>query len=261
MFLESTLAQRPAPGRIISLVPSQTELLFSLGLSEEVTGITKFCVHPPQWHSSKTTIGGTKNLHIDQIIALQPNLIIANKEENIKEQVEQLASHFPVWVTDVNTVDDALQMITDIGNLTFRQRQANEIKEKISGKFQNIEFLQNQPVKAAYLIWNEPLMVAANGTFIHDMLIKAGIDNVFGKLDRYPEIATEDIMHSEAEIIFLSSEPYPFGEKHLEEFWKRFPGKKILLVDGEIFSWYGSRMLLAPDYFEKLHQKINHLNF
>src|ERR1700741_3198050 len=94
------------PQRIISLVPSQTELLFDLGLDKEVVGITKFCVHPPEWFQTKTRVGGTKQLKIDLIKQLQPDLIIANKEENVKEQIEELEKHFPVWISDVNNLED-----------------------------------------------------------------------------------------------------------------------------------------------------------
>lgn len=105
------------PKRIISVVPSQTELLHSLGMEEEVIGITKFCVHPQQWFRIKIRIGGTKQLDIGKIKNLQPDLIIANKEENTRDQIEKLAIHFPVWISDVNTLEDALSMIYSIGNM------------------------------------------------------------------------------------------------------------------------------------------------
>ena len=110
--------------RIISLVPSQTELLYDLGLEEEVVGITKFCVHPPEWFQSKARVGGTKTIHFEKIKALQPDLIIGNKEENEREQIEALAECFPVWMSDIATLEDALDMMLRVGALVDRPEQA-----------------------------------------------------------------------------------------------------------------------------------------
>src|SRR5438105_265149 len=106
------------PRRIVSLVPSQTELLFDLGLQEEVIGITKFCVHPYHWHQTKTRVGGTKDIKLEVIDQLKPDLVIANKEENTREQITSLQSLYPVWISDVNTLQDALEMIRSIGEIT-----------------------------------------------------------------------------------------------------------------------------------------------
>src|SRR6201996_8546516 len=126
------------PRRIISLVPSQTELLFDLGLNEEVVGITKFCVHPQEWFRNKKRIGGTKTVNIEAIHALQPDLIIANKEENVQEQVEALAAHYPTWVSDIHTLDDALHMIQQVGNLVARPSQSALLAEKIQKGFSGL---------------------------------------------------------------------------------------------------------------------------
>ncbi|HET6996848.1 MAG TPA: helical backbone metal receptor, partial [Chitinophagaceae bacterium] len=115
------------PQRIISLVPSQTELLYSLGLNEQVVGITKFCVHPEEWFHSKTRIGGTKELKPDIIHQLKPDLIITNKEENVREQVEELAELYPLWVSDVNDVSSAFEMINQVGLMTGRQEEAAKL--------------------------------------------------------------------------------------------------------------------------------------
>ena len=120
-----------APKRIVSLVPSQTELLFDLGLNDKVVGITKFCVHPEGWYRTKKRIGGTKQLHIDEIKELTPDLIIANKEENVRDQIEELAKDFPVWISDVNNLDSASSMITGIGEITSRKPQAKDIIHQI----------------------------------------------------------------------------------------------------------------------------------
>jgi hypothetical protein len=240
-----------APKRIVSLVPSQTALLHTLGLEAETIGITKFCIHPAAWRKSKTIIGGTKTIHIDKVMALQPDLIIANKEENIKEQVEALANHFPVWVTDVNNLEDAYQMIMDIGSLTHTQAAANKCVLEITQAFETLS-LDAPKIPACYLIWKDPYMTIGGDTFISDMMNKAGWQNVCSHLSRYPTIDIEQIIQSKCEWILLSSEPFPFSQKHIQELSAKLPHCKILLVDGEMFSWYGSHLLQAPAYFQKL---------
>lgn len=242
------------PKRIVSLVPSQTELLFDLGLNDEVVGITKFCVHPEEWYRSKERIGGTKQLHLDKIRALNPDLIIANKEENNKEDIGVLSAEFPVWVSDIKNLDDALHLVTDIGELICKSVEAEELRGKISDQFLTFEkeVAGRLRKKAVYLIWSNPDMVAGNDTFIHEMLKKCGFENVIRE-KRYPELGT--CKFDEPEFILLSSEPFPFGQKHIEAYQKKFANSRVLIVDGEMFSWYGSRLLKVPAYFRELLQK------
>ena len=237
------------PRRIVSLVPSQTELLHYLGLQDETVGITKFCIHPKEWLRSKTRVGGTKTLNIAAIKKLQPDLIIANKEENIKEQIEALANDYTVLVTDVNNVAEALQMIRTIGKITGKAAKAKTLVAAIEAAFLNIR-LPNAPVNTAYLIWNKPYMTIGGDTFINDMLAKAGLKNIFARKTRYPEVTIADLQASHCQLIILSSEPYPFKQKHIAELQQHLPGTKIILADGEMFSWYGSRMLLAAEYLQ-----------
>ena len=246
------------PSRIISLVPSQTELLHWLGLENETIAITKFCVHPEAWFRNKERIGGTKAINIERIKALQPDLVIANKEENVKEQVEMLAEHFPVWVTDVNNLADAYGMIRDIGLLTGMENAALELVDAIKIKFDSIfqTVSINKGIPTAYLIWKDPYMTIGGDTFISNMLETAGFINVFRNQERYPEITVAQLRTINCKLVFLSSEPYPFQQKHMEELQQELPGTKIVLVDGEMFSWYGSRLLEAPDYFIKLLTEI-----
>jgi ABC-type Fe3+-hydroxamate transport system substrate-binding protein len=246
------------PQRIISLVPSQTELLFDLGLDKEVVGITKFCIHPKSWFRNKQRIGGTKNIDLHKIAALQPDLIIANKEENVKEQVEELAERFPVWVSDVNTLEDALEMITTIGDITGKLAVAKNIAASIQNAFHELVY-PALPETVAYLIWKNPHMTTGNDTFIHHMLTKAGYRNAFEDKIRYPIISIEDLQQSNCRLLFLSSEPYPFKQTHIDELQQYLPETKILLVDGEMFSWYGSRLLQAPSYFKTLRNTISTL--
>lgn len=244
------------PIRIISLVPSQTELLYDLGLRDEVVGITKFCVHPEEWFRSKTRVGGTKKYDLEKIKALNPDLIIGNKEENEKEQIEELMKNYNVWMSDIYTLKDAYDMITRIGTLVGKQQEATTLKLKIESEFNQFQQpTTNNQQLVSYFIWNKPYMVAGNNTFINEMLKVCGFKNVFETI-RYPEITAEQIAKTNPEIILLSSEPYPFKEKHIQEFKAICPNAKVLIVDGEIFSWYGSRLLKAPAYFKQLIESI-----
>lgn len=242
------------PRRIVSLVPSQTELLFDLGLDEAVVGITKFCIHPGFWFRSKTRVGGTKNVDLEKVRELQPDLVIANKEENVKEQVEALKQLAPVWVSDVNNLEEAIQMISSIGEMTGTAAKASKIVEQIESSFQKLKGIN--PIPAAYLIWKDPYMTVGGDTFINDMMERAGFQNVFADRSRYPEIMVEDLQRCGCEVVFLSSEPYPFRQAHIEELAGFLPSKKIVLADGEMFSWYGSRLRYAPEYFEALYKKL-----
>lgn len=238
------------PQRIISLVPSQTELLADLGLEEQVVGITKFCVHPESWFRSKTRIGGTKAIHIDQIRALDPDLVIANKEENEKGQIEALASCCPVWISDIYTVPDALRMIREVGVLTDREAQAGRIAQEVANGFATLQ-RDAVPKKVAYFIWRDPWMCVGRDTFIHDMMERIGWQNVFADKDRYPEVTQEEMVSSNPDLVLLSSEPYPFREKHISELHAILPEARVVLADGEMFSWYGSRMIQATVYLQQ----------
>jgi ABC-type Fe3+-hydroxamate transport system substrate-binding protein len=255
MILQQTADLGYLPKKIVSLVPSQTELLFDLELEHETIGITKFCVHPKAWFKIKEKIGGTKMVKIDTIHQLKPDLIIANKEENVKEQIEELANNYPVWLTDVNNFDDALNMIADIGTLTGKLTAATALINNIIKGFKEMPKV-DKPVKTAYLIWRKPYMTVGGDTFIHDMLLQGGFTNIFAEKTRYPEINIEDLPIVNCQLLLLSSEPYPFKQKHIDELSSRLPNTKIILADGEFFSWYGSRMQHSPAYFKELIAQI-----
>lgn len=256
MILKNTKELQKKPTRIISLVPSQTELLHFLELESETIGITKFCIHPSSWHRDKVKIGGTKNLNIEKIISLEPDLIIANKEENVKEQVEKLAIDFNVWVTDVNNLDDAIQMIEDIGSITKKESKASTLIQSIKNEFLQTQHHLNVLKNVVYLIWKDPYMTIGRDTFINNMLLQAGYKNLFDNTLRYPEVSIELLQALKPEYIFLSSEPYPFSSKHLEELKAVLPESKIILVNGEMFSWYGPRLLKAANYFNQFRLKL-----
>ena len=248
------------PARIVSLVPSQTELLYDLGLESETTGITKFCVHPAHWLRNKTRVGGTKNLNLEAIKKLAPDLVLANKEENVKEQIEALATHFPVWVTDVCNLDAALEMIEDIGMLTGKQAKAALLKHAVSNAFADLSKCEKIKIfRTTYLIWQDPYLTVGGDTFINAMLEEAGFENIFADQKRYPEVRVDMLREAGCELLLLSSEPYPFAEKHVPPFQALLPRTKIMLVDGGLFSWYGSRLLLAPAYFKNLQAQLRNL--
>lgn len=251
----NTIEIKFLPQRIISLVPSQTELLFDLGLDEQIVGITRYCIHPAGKVATKTKIGGTKKFDFEKIKKLQPDLIIGNKEENYKEGIEELAKYFSVWLSDIYNMDDAFKTMREISKLTDRETRGNEIVSQIENAFARYQppfFANNKKPTAAYFIWRKPYMVAAKNTFIDSMLAVFGVHNIFSGLERYPEITSTMLTEANPDYIFLSTEPYSFSEKHIPEFQSLSPRSRVVLVDGEMFSWYGSRLRLAPAYFTQL---------
>ena len=255
--LNRTLSFSSYPKRIISLVPSQTELLFHLGLDKEVVGVTKFCIYPTDWKTTKTIVGGTKNLKMDLIKELNPDLIIANKEENDEDSLRKLMPIFPVWISDIKRLEDAFQMILSLGRITNSESTSFAWTEKIKKQFKILSLLPKQPRRVAYLIWNNPLMSVNQDTFIHSLLELNQWDNCFkDKLNRYPEITEEELVDSNPEMVFLSSEPFPFKDKHIDRFKQLLPESRVVLVNGEYFSWYGSRLVDSPAYFSSLHKSL-----
>ena len=249
-----------SPKRIISLVPSQTELLYDLGLEESIVGITKFCVHPFHFKSTKKIIGGTKKVHIEKIRLLQPDIIIANKEENTIEIVAELSKICPVWVTDIVSLEDNQKMIEDFGVLFNKRIEAQKWIDKINFAHQDfLNFMKDKAFKkAAYFIWANPYMVAGNNTFINEMLKLNNFQNIYeNREERYPEIIIQKIrIQGDPDLVLLSSEPFPFTDQHAFEIGRFTHHATTVFVDGEMFSWYGSWVLKAFDYFKKLYQRI-----
>ncbi|MFC5046511.1 ABC transporter substrate-binding protein [Aquimarina hainanensis] len=254
----SVLVER-TPVRIVSLVPSLTELLVSLGLEDRIVGVTKFCVHPSHIRKSKTIVGGTKTVHYDRIKALTPDLIICNKEENTQEIVETLERDFQVHVSDMYTLADVYELIGQYGALFEVTEAAATIKNAIA-EDQEV-FVRERagvlPVRVAYFIWRKPWMVAGGNTFINYLMQQGDFVNVYEETTRYPEITLQSLLEKQVQVVFLSSEPYPFADKHIEEIKKEIGDQiPIMLVDGEYFSWYGSRLLGAFEYFRELHREL-----
>jgi ABC-type Fe3+-hydroxamate transport system substrate-binding protein len=253
--LNNTIQLSTTPMRIVSLVPSQTELIVSLGAQVQLVGVTKFCIHPATIKKQCTVIGGTKNININKVHSLNPDLIIANKEENTLAQITALKAHYPVWISDVNTFNDALTMIEGVGNVIGKATEASALIQQITEIKNELSYVQMPRV--AYVMWHAPYMVAANGTFIHAMLHEGGFVNVFAHSARYPTITVDDLQRETPEFVFLSSEPFPYTQYHADELQQQLPNSKVVLVDGELFSWYGSRVVQAFHYFKTLRHALN----
>ena len=245
--LGRTVSIPAPPQKIVSLVPSITELLCALGLEDRIAGITRYCIFPDHLLREKTVVGGTKKTVPERIHAISPDLIIASKEENIQAEIELYAQQYPVWVSDVGRLEDALELIRSIGALTGTAAVAEKMIDSIQTRFKTIPAVQ--PVKGAYLIWKDPVMTVGSDTFIHDMMRFAGIRNVFAAEKRYPVTTLEAIAALSPDIILLSSEPYPFRAEHVAWIKEALGEVPVQLVDGTYFSWYGSRLLDAPAYF------------
>jgi len=256
----NTITLNDTPTRIVSLVPSQTELLFDLGLEDRLVGITKFCVHPYHLKSTKKIIGGTKKVHVEKIRLLQPDIIIANKEENTQEIVESLKNIAPVWVSNIITLEDNLEMIEELGKIFSVRTQARQWIDKINyGLADFKQYIKDKPVKrAAYFIWKNPYMVAGGDNFINELLKLNKIENIYEKNEgRYPEVIVQKMrIQGDPEVIFLSSEPYPFKDEDAFELGRHTHHAQTIFVDGEMFSWYGSRIVKAFDYFKQLQLRI-----
>lgn len=253
--LNRTLQLNKTPKRIICLVPSLTEMLVNLGLEESIIGITKFCIYPEHLLKEKEIVGGTKQIHLEKIKTLKPDFILCNKEENTKEIVEQVETISPTYVSDIFTIQDTLEVIKSIGKIcNIEIAAAKMIDEILFKKEKFTQLIKNDiPKKVAYFIWANPYMVVGNTNFIDHLLHLNGFINVYNIEERYPQIKLSNL--KETDYVFLSSEPFPFKEKHKQEIQKHTKAK-ILFVSGEAFSWYGSRLTKAFDYFTDLRKFI-----
>ncbi len=255
----NTIKLNSIPKRIVSLVPSQTELLFDLGLEDSVIGITKFCVHPIHFKKTKQVVGGTKQINLDKIKVLNPDIILCNKEENTEAIVKACQDICPVHVSDIITIDDCLDMITQYGQIFEKKVVAQQLNNTIASNLKQFqEFIKDKPtLKVAYFIWKKPWMVAANGTFINHLLQINKLENSYANQNRYPEVDIVKLKEdNNLDVILLSSEPYPFTETHIQEIKSITNQTKTILVDGEYFSWYGSRLSDAFIYFKKLRDQF-----
>jgi len=251
--LNRTVTFTHTPSRIISLVPSQTELLVALGLRKNIVGVTKFCVHPKDLRKEKTIVGGTKQVDFEKIKSLKPDIIICNKEENSEEIVLQLENVAPVWVSDITTISESIEVILQLGKIFEVDGRALEITANIKLKLEGFkEYVRDFPSKKVlYLIWKNPYMAVGKNTFIDELLQINNFENIIIKKNsRYPEVSIELI--KTAELVLLSTEPYPFKKVDANVLAEEL-NSEVKLVDGEFFSWHGSRLIKAFEYFKELH--------
>jgi ABC-type Fe3+-hydroxamate transport system substrate-binding protein len=237
--------------RIVSLVPSITELLCDLDLSEQVVGRTGFCIHP--WETVKTIpkVGGTKDLKFDRIRELEPTHVVVNIDENKKEDAEALAEFIPnVVVTHPLGPRDNLDLYRQMGREFDREAEAEVLCEKFESALALVDGRPEQRV--LYLIWKDPWMTISPKTYISQTLALFNWTTVPAATDeRYPEV---DLGAVEVDRVLLSSEPFHFKEAHLAEVEGLVPGAKVSLVDGEMTSWYGSRAIAGIDYLREYTQ-------
>ena len=234
------------PRRIVSLVPSLTEALADLGLDDETVGLTRFCVHPDGWKRRKAVVGGTKTVDVARVLALAPDLVVANREENDRAPVEAIAAAgVPVWLSDIATVADTVAALRELGRITGRDAEGKRLAAEVEAAFAAPE-APRETVRAVYLIWRDPWMTVGADTIISDVMARGGLDNAFGDRLRYPAVTVDEIAAAAPAVVLLSSEPYPFADKHIAEVQALAPGAAVALVDGEAFSWYGPRLARAP---------------
>jgi ABC-type Fe3+-hydroxamate transport system substrate-binding protein len=251
-----TVTLSEAPSRIVSLVPSQTELLSYLGLDRHVVGVTRFCEHPDHWRSDKTVVGGTKQVDVDAVRSLEPDFVLANLEENEREDVEALDAIAPVYVTEVKTVPEALDIIRTVGTLVGRDAFARQLAAGIAERFDELPAFA--ALRAVYLIWRDPYMSVGGDTFIHDVMRRAGLDNVYGDRTRYPEVTVGEIADEDPDVVLCSSEPFPFHQKDrfTADLREALSPERVRVVNGQAFSWYGSRLLETPAYLKSLRREL-----
>jgi ABC-type Fe3+-hydroxamate transport system substrate-binding protein len=239
------------PRRIVSLVPSITETLCALGLADALVGVTAYCVAPRDVVRSKTRIGGEKDPDLAAIRALQPDLVIANVEENVRAHVETLRGWgIPVWVTYPRTVAEGLAMIRELGQVTHTGDRAEAILTDLEPLYAHVRTAsaRRRPVPVFYAIWRQPWMTIGADTYIHDLLSVCGARNVFDDAPtRYPTVTLDEVAARRPEVIVLPDEPFRFRRIHLEDFapYVDVPAvraRRIHLVDGKPFSWHGPRV-------------------
>ncbi len=244
------------PTRIVSLVPSITEYLVDIGLGSRLIGITKYCNRPESVQNGRSYVGGTKKFDFDKIGTLKPDLIIANKEENYQSGIETLRESYPVWVSDINTLSDALTAMRDMAEICGQPLEGKKLCDAIEIAFA-LKPVEVVKPRVCYLIWRNPWMACGCNNFIDAMLEHAGYENVFkGHTDRYPAVTIDKIAELEPDYIFLSSEPFPFGDQHVDELKHLLPRSSAVIVDAEPFSWYGSRLKYSVSYFDELKKRL-----
>ncbi len=249
---------KKVPERIVCTVPSLTELLFDLGLGEKVVGVTRFCVKPSGARKQAAIVGGTKDIDVKTVESLKPDLIIGNKEENRKEQINEIKNTTPVWLSEISNVQEACSAIEQLGHLTDTQSRASLLNDQIQSAVKKLRQIPDTHKSVLYFIWKKPYMVAGRSTYINSILDLCGLKNIAPDSEsRYPQLSIDYIQKLQPQIILLSSEPYPFSSGDLHQITQKQDKAEGFLLNGEIFSWYGSRLIPALDSIRYFKMKLN----
>ena len=240
--------------RIVSLCPSLTELVFDLGAGDALVGRTKFCVQPRHLVDRVEAVGGTKNPKIDRIVALAPDLVLMNEEENRVEDAEALRAAGVACHTSMpRDVPGTARVVRSIGSALGRTERAEEIARDIEARSARVRATAERAARVpyAYLIWRKPYMTVSADTYVSALLAEAGGENVFGaRPERYPEITPDELRDAAPRMLLLSSEPFPFKQSHIDELVAvtGIAPERFRLVDGELLSWHGPRTALGVEY-------------
>jgi ABC-type Fe3+-hydroxamate transport system substrate-binding protein len=236
------------PSRIVSLVPSLTEALFAFGVGEKVVGRTRYCLWPPRAVGKIPTVGGTKKIDVRRVLELEPDLVVAIKEENSRENVEKLEeSGVPVFVGAPENVEGAIELLRELAERVEAPRAAAVLDsiERVYGRLRNSAG-RTKARRVFVPIWKNPYMSVGSDTYVHDVLKTCGGENICGDVTRYPVVTLEEIEAAQPEVVLLPDEPYPFSAEDLPEFYSLdIPAvreDRIQLVDGKLLTWYGPRM-------------------
>ena len=257
--LNRVLNFNTTPKRIVSLVPCQTELLFDLGLENKIVGITKSCIHPYHLKHTKTIVGGADTIDFDSVKDLKPDAIVCSTETS-GEIIEQCVKIAPVHISNVTSIDDTLELINQYGKMFSCRTEASKITQKIEFNLNDFNsFIKNkEPKKVAYFIWRDPWKVAGSKTFTNHLLALNKFENIYANKYKYSEIEIKKMrLEGDPNLVFLPAEPYPFKEEHAFELGRFTHHATTVFVDGKFFSWYGSSLVKAFDYFKNLHQRIS----
>ncbi len=249
------------PSRIISLVPSITETLFTFGVGDNVVGITGFCTEPARQVASKAKVGGTKTLDIKSVLELKPDLVIANAEENRQEDIRQLlAAGQRVFVTFPRTVAAAIQMLRQLAQMTGSIEVADPILEDAEQALADARAANTGRTRLRVFcpIWRRPWMTVGPNTYMHDFIAACGGLNIFAERhERYPLSDLDEVARRAPEVVLFPDEPYPFTTKHISELaeYQYVPAvreQRIHLLEGKHLCWYGPRIAGSLRYVQSL---------
>lgn len=229
------------PKRVVSLVPSLTEVLFDLGAGASVAGVTSFCIHPPQARETAAVVGGTKNPKVDVIRQLAPDLVYMNLEENLKRHAEAIREFAPVFVTEPKKVADVESLILQLARIHAREREGDAIVSRLAAALEEVR-RKARRFTFAVAIWKNPWMWCGGDTYVSNLVAEAGGLNVFAGQTRYPTLQAEDVVREHRpEVIFLPDEPYLFTDDDAADLRAKTGARVVGPFAGDLFTWHGTR--------------------